>query len=128
MPHLILRSKHRYSSKMKLLILSLWVYKNNSFLKIFRIQLCSRVLYMGVSPCSTLKCGICGICKIFCVILMQYFTQNLLKFYLNAIQYVHLITIETITWLQFYVLSLSFMFWFTVAVVTVTINFLVLVT
>ena len=128
MPHLILRSKHPYRSKMKLLIVSLWVYKNNSFLKIFRIQLCSRVLYMCVSLCSTLKFGICDICNIFCVILIQYFSQNLFKFYVNAIQYVHLITIETITWLQFYVLSLSFVFWFTVAVVTVTINFLILVT
>ena len=68
----------------------------NSFLKKFRIQLFSRVFYVGVSLCSPLKVGIYEIYNIFCVILVQYFTQNSFLFYTSSIQYDHLITVEKI--------------------------------
>ena len=58
----------------------------DSFLKIFRIRLFSKVLYMGMSLCSPLKFGICDI----------YFTQHLFIFYVSSIQYDRLITTETI--------------------------------
>ena len=44
----------------------------NSLLKIFRTQLVSEVLYMGMSLCSPLKHSICDIYNMFCVILTQY--------------------------------------------------------
>ena len=80
----------------------------DSFLKIFKIQLFSKVLYVGMSLCARLKTGICDI----------YFTQNLFIFYVNSIWYNRLITAETIIWfclskrnicfiLQNYVLLLS---------------------
>ena len=47
----------------------------DSFLKIFKIQLFSKVLYVGMSLCARLKTGICDI----------YFTQNLFIFYVNSI-------------------------------------------
>ena len=80
----------------------------DSFLKTFKIQLFSKVLYVGMSLCARLKTGICDI----------YFTQNLFIFYVNSIWYNRLITAETIIWfclskrnicfiLQNYVLLLS---------------------
>ena len=80
----------------------------DSFLKIFRIQLFSKVSYVGRLLCTRLKFGICDI----------YFTQNLFIFYVNSIWYNRLITAETIIWfclskrnicfiLQNYVLLLS---------------------
>ena len=58
----------------------------DSFLKIFTIQLFSKVLYVGMSLCARLKFGIRDI----------YFTQNLFIFYINSIWYDPLITAETI--------------------------------
>ena len=58
----------------------------DSFLKIFKVQLFSKVLYVGMSLCARLKTGICDI----------YFTQNLFIFYVNSIWYNRLITAETI--------------------------------
>ena len=55
--------------------------KMDSFLKIFRIQLFSKVLYVGRSLCTRLKFGICDI----------YFTQNVFLFYVNSIWYNNLI-------------------------------------
>ena len=49
-----------------------------------------------MSLCSPLKFGICDICNMFCIILIQCFTQNLLIYYVNSVQYDHLITVETI--------------------------------
>ena len=68
----------------------------DSFLKIFRIQLFSKVLYMGMSLCAPLKFGIFDMCNLFYAILMQYFTQNLFIFNANSIPYDHLITAEAI--------------------------------
>ena len=47
----------------------------DSFLKIFRIQLFSKVLYMGMLLCSSLKFIICDICNMFCAIFTHYLTQ-----------------------------------------------------
>ena len=58
----------------------------DSFLNIFRIQLFSKVLYVGMSLCARLKFGVCDI----------YFTQNLFIFYGYSIWYDRLITAETI--------------------------------
>ena len=58
----------------------------DSFLKIFRIQLFSKVLYVGMSLCAQLKFGICDTC----------FIQNLFIFYVNSVWYDRLITVETI--------------------------------
>ena len=49
----------------------------DSFLKIFKSQLFSKVLYVGMSLCPRLKTGICDI----------YFTQNLFLFYVNSVWY-----------------------------------------
>ena len=68
----------------------------DSFLKVFRIRRFSKVLYMGMSLCAPLKFGICDIYNLFCVILMQYFAQNLFIFYVNSIRCYHLITAEAI--------------------------------
>ena len=65
----------------------------DSFLKTFKIQLFSKVLYVGMSLCARLKTGICDI----------YFTQNLFIFYVNSIWYDRLIIAETIIWLCSYV-------------------------
>ena len=70
----------------------------DSFLKIFRIQLFSKVLYVGRSLCTRLKFGICDI----------YFTQNLFIFYVNSVWYNRLITAETIIWLCSYVKEICF--------------------
>ena len=56
------------------------------FLKIFRIQLFSNVLYVIMSLCVPLKFGICD----------MYFTQNLFIFHVNSIWYDRLIRAETI--------------------------------
>ena len=45
----------------------------------------------------------------FCVIIIQ-FLHKICLIYVNYIQYAHLITVETIIWLQFYVLSESFLY------------------
>ena len=58
----------------------------DSFPKIFKIQLFSKVLHVGMSLCPRLKTGICDI----------YFRQNLFIFYVNSIWYDSLITAETI--------------------------------
>ena len=58
----------------------------DSFLKTFKIQLFSKVLYVGMSLCARLKFGICD----------KYFTQNLFIFYVNSIWYDRLITAKTI--------------------------------
>ena len=65
----------------------------DSFLKIFRIQLFSNVLYVGMPIYAALKFDICDI----------YFTQNLFIFFVNSIRYDYLITAETIIWLYSYV-------------------------
>ena len=70
----------------------------DSFLKIFRIQLFSKVLYVGRSLCTRLKFGICDI----------YFTQIVFLFYVNFIWYNRLITSETIIWLCSYVKEICF--------------------
>ena len=66
------------------------------FLKIFKVQFFSKVLYMGMSLCSPLKFSICDICHMFCAILADlYYTKFIYilgKFY--AVD--HLITDETI--------------------------------
>ena len=47
--------------------------------------------------CSTLKFSICDMYNMFCAVLMQHFTQNLFRFYVNyIIQYNLLITVEAI--------------------------------
>ena len=66
------------------------------FLKIFRIQLFSKVLYMGLLLWAPLKFGICVIYNLFCAILMQNFKQNVFIFYVNSIRYDRLITAEAI--------------------------------
>ena len=48
---------------------SLSIEKMDSFLKIFRIQLFSKVLYMSMLLCSSLKFSICDIYNMFCAIL-----------------------------------------------------------
>ena len=58
----------------------------DSFLKIFRIKLFSKVLYVGMSLCARLKFGISDI----------YFTQNLFIINVNSIWYDRLTTAETI--------------------------------
>ena len=68
----------------------------DSFLKKFRIQLFSKVSSIDMSLCSPLKFGICDIYNMFCVIHIQYFTQNLFTLYVNSIQYDHLIRVEAI--------------------------------
>ena len=67
----------------------------NFFLKIFRIQLlkfyiwaCHYAFHWNL---------------VFEIFLIQYFTQNLFIFYVNSIQYNHLITVETIIWLCSYI-------------------------
>ena len=59
----------------------------DSFLKIFRIQLFSKVYYVGMSLYASLKFGICDI----------YFTENLFIFNVNSVWYNRLITSETVT-------------------------------
>ena len=68
----------------------------DSFLKISRLQLFSKILYMGMLLWSPLKFGICDLCNTFCAIPIQDFTQNLFIFYVNSVQYDQLITVETI--------------------------------
>ena len=45
----------------------------------------------------------------FCTILIPYFTQNLFRFYVNSIEYYHLITIETQFPYVVYKRNISFM-------------------
>ena len=59
----------------------------DSFLKVFRIQLFSKVLYIGHVAMFHTEINICDIYNMFCAILIEYFTQNLFR---------HLITPETI--------------------------------
>ena len=58
---------------------------------------------MEMSLCSPLKFDNWDIYNMFCAILIQYFSQNLFTSYVNSIQYDHLITVETIIWLCFYI-------------------------
>ena len=76
-----------------------------SFLNIFRIQLFSKVYYVGMSLCAPFKFGICDI----------YFTVNLFIFNVNYIWYNRLVTAETVTGLcsyvrEIYVLCLKTLF------------------
>ena len=66
---------------------------------------------LGMSLCSTLKFGICDIYSKFYAILIQHFMKNLLRFYVNSIQYHHLITIETIIQLCPYIKELYVTYW-----------------
>ena len=50
---------------------------------------------LGMSLCFTLKFSICDIYSMFRAIIIQIFAQNLLRFYVNFIQYDQLITVET---------------------------------
>ena len=68
----------------------------DSFLKIFRIHLFSKVLYMGMLLCFSLKFIICGICNVICAILTHKLTQILFIFYVNSVLYDHLIADETL--------------------------------
>ena len=52
----------------------------DSFLKILRIQLFSKVLYMGMLLCSCLKFSICEIYNMFCAVLTHYLAQILFIF------------------------------------------------
>ena len=58
---------------------------------------------MDMSLWAPLKFGIFYVFKMFCAILMQWFTQNLFIFYLNFIRYDRLVTVETIICLCSYV-------------------------
>ena len=49
-----------------------------------------------MSLCPTSKFSVCDTYNMFCAVVIEYFTQNLFKFYLNSIQYDRLITVETI--------------------------------
>ena len=67
---------------------SLSIEKMDSFLKIFRIQLFSKVLYMGMLLCSSLKFIICDIYNMFCAILTHYLTQYTNFIYINSILFI----------------------------------------
>ena len=66
------------------------------FLKIFRILLLSKVLYMGMLLCSSLKIIICDTYNMFCAIFTHYLTQVLFEFQVNSVLLDHLIADETI--------------------------------
>ena len=52
----------------------------DSFLKIFRIQLFSKVLYMGMLLCSSMKFNICDIYNMYSAIVTHCLTQILFIF------------------------------------------------
>ena len=52
----------------------------DSFLKIFRILLLSKVSYMGMLLCSSLKIIIYDTYNMFCAIFTHYLTQILFEF------------------------------------------------
>ena len=61
-------------------IVSLGIGKWTSFLKIFRIQLFSKVLYMGMLLCSSMKFNICDIYNMYSAIVTHCLTQILFIF------------------------------------------------
>ena len=81
------------------------------FLKFLKLNSFLRFYILGMSLCSALKFGICDIYSMFYAILIQHLMQNLLRFYVNSIQYHHLITVETIIQLCPYIKELYVTYW-----------------
>ena len=73
------------------------------FLEIFRNELFFKVLYMDMSLYFLMRFVFFDIYNMFCAIFIQYFTQNLFIFYVNSIQYEHLITDDAIILLCSYI-------------------------